>query len=68
MNNESMLSIQGDMVVGVKADSSSLSILDLVRLKKLVIAESYDPIYDFNDDGVLDDLDLAILRRTLLEN
>lgn len=66
MTNETLLSLKGDIFVGIKSNVKC-NLKTLVRIKKIIagICE-YDPEYDLNGDGVIDDNDLILCRKILL--
>lgn len=66
MTNETLLSLKGDIFVGVKSDIG-IDARTLVRIKKIIAGVSeFDPEYDLNDDGVIDEADLTLCRKMLL--
>lgn len=66
MTNETLLSLKGDIFVGVKSNVN-IDVRTLVRIKKIIagVAE-FDAEYDLNDDGVIDEADLTLCRKMLL--
>lgn len=66
MNNETLLSLKGDIFVGVKSDVK-INVKTLVRIKKIIAGEAeFDAEYDLNDDGVIDEEDLNLCKNMLL--
>lgn len=67
MNNNCLFSLQGSFLIGVDAEKASeLTIKNLVRAKKAAAGIIEAPRYDMNDDGVVDETDIDIIRRKLL--
>lgn len=66
MSPETLLAMTGEVVVAVRA-KDMYDVRDLVRMKKISAGmEPYHEDYDLNKDGVVDDADIAILRKILL--
>ena len=55
-----------DKCIDVNGDKA-INILDLVALKKKIVANDYSVIYDINSDGLINTSDLVILRKELLK-
>ena len=55
-----------DKCIDVNGDKA-INILDLVALKKKIVATDYSVIYDINSDGLINTSDLVILRKELLK-
>jgi len=54
------------MVYMVDLDNDNdVDMYDLLELKKAIIAESTDPLYDLNDDTVVDDKDYKLLEEAI---
>ena len=67
MNKNSLFSSQGSFLVGVDVDKANeITIVDLVRAKKAAAGLIEAPIYDMNGDGVVDEKDIAIIKKKLL--
>ena len=64
MDKEGMLSLGASAFVGVK--SKRLDIITFIKLKKAIKSGIYDPEFDYNQDGVLDDKDVILLQKYLL--
>jgi len=66
MTPEQLLTLNGDVIVAVRA-KDEYDIRDLVRIKKIIAGiEPYHEDYDLNKDGVIDENDVIILKRKLL--
>lgn len=66
MTPETLLTLTGDVLVCVRA-ADEYSVINLVHMKKIVAGMlPYDADYDLNNDGVVDDKDITILRKKLL--
>ena len=67
MNKNSLLSSQGSFLVGVDVDvANTFTVKDLVRAKKAAAGIINAPRYDLNNDGVVDEEDLALIRKKRL--
>lgn len=67
MNNNCLFSLQGSFLIGVDAEKASeLTLKNLVRAKKAQSGLIEAPRYDMNDNGVVDEADIAIIRRKLV--
>ena len=64
LDKEGMLSLCTSAFVGVK--SQRPNIVMYVSTMKAIESGIYDPHYDFNNDGVLDDKDLLRFKKYLL--
>jgi len=64
MDKEGMLSLGASAFVGVK--SKRLDIITFIKCKKAIESGIYDPDYDYNRDGVLDNKDAFMLQKYLL--
>lgn len=69
MNKNSLFSMQGSFLLGVDITSKleNMTVKDLVRAIKAKNGEIVDLSYDFNANGVVDDEDIATLRKILLD-
>ena len=67
MNKNILFSSQGSFLIGVDIDKANeLQVKDLVRAKKAAAGLIDAPRYDMNGDGVVDEADIAIIRKKLL--
>ena len=64
MDKEGMLSLGASAFVGVK--SKRPDIITFIMCKKAIASGIYDPDYDYNGDGVLDNKDKMLLQKYLL--
>lgn len=64
LDKEGMLSLGTSAFVGVK--SQRPNVVMYVSAMKAIESGIYDPHYDFNNDGVIDDKDLLRLKKYLL--
>lgn len=64
-----------NMMIGVKSikptpgidPSIPYTIIDLVRIKKIIAGQaSYSSLHDLNCDGVIDSIDLTLMRKLLI--
>ena len=67
INSATLMSLKGNLVVGVKT-TSVFQMVDLVRIKKAIAEGIYDQSYDMNNDGILDNTDYEILSNIVLGN
>ncbi len=66
MTPEVFMSLRGDVMIAVRA-KDEYNIRDLVHIKKIKSGMlPYHVDYDFNNDGVIDDTDLTLMRSKLL--
>lgn len=63
---ETLMSLKGNFVVGVKTTAIGFTLVDIVRIRKAIAAGVYDRTYDFNNDGILDEADYEILRNIII--
>lgn len=68
MGKNSMFSSQGSFLIAVDVDSSNMyDIIDFIKAKKESMG-IYDTIrYDLNNDGVVDEEDIAAIKTKLLQ-
>ena len=67
MSKNSLLSAQGSFLVGVDTSVSNIfTVKDLVRAKKAAAGLIEAPRYDINNNGVVDEEDLAFIRRRIV--
>lgn len=64
MDKEGMLSLGSSVFVGVR--SKKLDIITFIKCKKTIESGIYDPEFDYNRDGVLDNKDIILLQKYLL--
>lgn len=68
MAKNSLFSAQGSFLVGVDIDEANkVDIIDLVKAKKASLGLIEAPRLDMNDDGVVDEQDVTIIKRRLFE-
>lgn len=66
MTTEEMLTLSGSRMLCVKGKKIEYDIRHLTMLRRMVTAGEYDTEFDFNNDGVLDDIDVKLLRWDML--
>ena len=67
MSKNSLFASQGSFLVGVDEDiKNAMTIQDLLKAKKAAAGLIEAPIYDMNNDGVVDEKDIDIIRSMLL--
>lgn len=68
MAKNGLFSAQGSFLIGVDVDKANeIDIIDLVRAKKATLGIINAPRYDMNGDGVVNEEDIKIIRKKLLE-
>lgn len=66
MTNETLLSLKGDIFIGVKSNLN-IDATAIVKIKKIIAGDyEFDPEFDINEDGVIDEVDLNLVRDMLL--
>lgn len=68
MAKNSLFSAQGSFLVGVDMDEANkVDIIDLVKAKKASLGQIEAPRLDMNEDGVVNDADITIIKKKLFE-
>ena len=66
MTNETLLALKGDIFVGIKTETN-VDATTVIKIKKMIgTGAEYDPEFDLNDDGVIDNVDLNLARDIVL--
>lgn len=66
MTNETLLSLKGDIFIGVKSNAK-IDIRTLIKIKDIIAnGYEYDAEVDLNEDGVIDEEDLNLITEILL--
>lgn len=69
MNNNCLFTLQGSLVIGVEPETANkLTVKNLVRAKKAQAGIIEAPRYDMNGDGVIDDIDISIIKKELFSS
>ena len=67
MNNNCLFSLQGSFLLGIDIEEANkLTLKSLIRAAKAKEGIIYAPRYDMNKDGVIDEVDLTVIKRALL--
>ena len=67
MSKNSLFSAQGSFLVGVDVDKANeVTIVDLIRAKKAAAGLIEAPDCDWNGDGVVDEKDILLIKKKLL--
>jgi hypothetical protein len=69
MAKNSLFSAQGSFLVGVDVDiANEMDVIDIVRAKKAALGMLEAPRYDMDNDGDVDNEDIATVRELAMKS